>query len=153
MYPNHPTPATLRHRASTRSFAHTYPPLHMTYSTSSPVCYMLLLYSSRNRLRHLEVSAKRALTRRPCLLSYSLLSHTPLWPNAGELLGCCYIFNESRVFDLPMFIFFDVKRHSREQPALNVVQHEDRLIHYPLTEEACGWGVHPGGLIISNRSE
>lgn len=49
----------------------------------------------------------------------------------------CYIFNESAVFDLPMFIFFDAKWHSGEQPALNVVQHEDRLIHYPWAGEAC----------------
>lgn len=41
-------------------------------------------------------------------LQYHLLSHTSLWPNAGKLLGWRYIFNESRVFDLPMFIFFDV---------------------------------------------
>lgn len=102
---------------------------------------------------HWKVSAERILTHRTCLLSHSLLSHTPLWPNAGKLLGWCYIFNESRVFDLPVFIFFDVNWHSREQPALNVVQHEDRLIHYPLTGEPCGWGVHRGGLIICNSLE
>ncbi len=27
---------------------------------------------------------------------------------------------------------------AESSPALNVVQHEDRLIHYPLTGEACG---------------
>lgn len=108
------------------------------YSTYRPDCYMPLLHCSRNRLRHWEASARRAFythTHRPCLLFYSLLSHTPIWPNAQELLGWCYIFNESRVFDLPMFIFFDVNWHSSEQPVLNVVQHEGRLIHYPFTGE------------------
>lgn len=42
------------------------------------------------------------------------------------------------VFDLPVFIFFDVNWHSREQPTLTVVQREDKLIHYPLKGEACG---------------
>lgn len=123
--------------------------VYLTYTAYRPIYY----HCNRNRSRHWEVSAERTLIHRTCLLSYSLLSHTPLWPNAGELLGLCYIFNESRVFDLPMFIFFDVNWHSREQPALNVVQHEDRLIHYPLTGDACGWGVHPWGLIISTSLE
>lgn len=50
----------------------------------------------------------------------------------------CYVFNESIVFDLQMCVLFHSKRHNREQPAFSVVQHEDRLIHYPLTGEACG---------------
>lgn len=154
---NDPTTASARHRANTFSSAHiclsVQVTLHSLFNIQClhmPVCYRC----NRNRLRHWETSAERIhRAHRTCLLSYSLLSHTPLWPNADKLLGWCYIFNESRVFDLPMFIFFDVNWHSKEQPALNVAQHEDRLIHYPLTGEACGWEFQPGGLISCNSLE
>ncbi len=111
-----------------------------------------MCYSSKNRLRHWQVSAKRALTPTPqvCYLMvfYTTYISGQMQQNCWE--DCC-IFNESAVFDLPMFIIFDVKLHSREKQALDIVQHEDRLIHYPLTEETCCWEVHPGGLLLCNR--
>ena len=77
----------------------------------------------------------------------STIPHTSL-ANCRGTPGIVLHFNGSGVFDLPMFIFFDVNWHSGEELTLNVVQHEGRLIHYPLKGEACGWGVHLWGLII-----
>lgn len=131
---------------ATLSSTHTFPPLHMTpsrvfniQSSGASVLYAPAPFQQKQIETLWNQCQEGSITHRPCLLSCSRLSHTPLWPSAGELLGWCYIFNESRVFDLPMFIFFDVKWHSGEQPARNVVQHEDRLIHYPSAGAGGSW--------------
>lgn len=61
-----------------------------------------------------------------------LLSHTPLWQMWENSWDGCYIFNESAVFDLSMFVFVDAKWLSWEQSTLGKVRLDD-------TWWACGW--------------
>lgn len=100
---------------------------------------MLPLHSEWNSATLWEVILKRTPALWTCLPCNDLLSQTPLWPTAGRTRGTVATFLMKAQCLICKCVFSFIPRGTTESgPASTVIQHECRLIHYPLKAEACG---------------